>query len=860
MKHFALAGNPNCGKTTLYNALTGSNAHVGNWPGVTVEKREGDYKKLDELVSIVDLPGIYSLSPYTPEEVISRRFIVDDKPDCVINIVDATNLERNLYLTTQIIEMDVPVVIALNMMDVVEKDGDKIDLEALEKEIGVPVVPISAQKKFNLDKLMEVAYETSNKPRKGVSVLLESKIKDFVLEVTKYMEEEDVPSPMYHAIKFIEGDFIEKSHSERISKIVEDYKKEFNDETFGSDFEALIADARYNYIVNHYSCHRTKAVTDEKAENKSYKIDKVLTHKIFGIPIFLAVLFLVFHFTFSENLFYLGGLFSNVAPSFEGSIFEGLFWTDAGINSPGVILQNFVVCITDWLSGLAASGLSSAKPWLSGLIVDGVLAGVFSVLSFVPQILLLFLFFSILEDTGYMARIAFILDRIFRKFGLSGRAFLPMIMGFGCSVPAMINTRTLADEEERIATIRVIPFFSCGAKLPILIAISGCICELFGFPNVDLITYSMYLVGIITAIVSVIIMKKTVMRGKTPPFIMELPQYHMPEPKSLMIHLWDKLKGYVKKAFTIILASTIIIWFLQSFTFDWKFIEQQNPNDIATAVYEGDEEFIGYVSEDYIGYKNIEENIEKIRALDESYVENDEVVVSLDDLVNEYSENNSEEYKAVLDEIFDDSMKAYQTIISDPEYKDSSDSILAGFGKLIKPLFTPIGFGNQLNKNGWVYGVSAVTGLIAKENVIATFSVLAQSVSRDISNADEYLELYTMGLDDGGVSAAVMTARATGISGNNFKGWPVLIAFIVFNMTTIPCFAAVATAKGELGKKKFWTTILFWIAASYIASAVLYLVLSQWWTSFIILALVALLIVGLYLFNKYMDKKRMGTA
>ena len=244
MKHFALAGNPNCGKTTLYNALTGSNAHVGNWPGVTVEKREGDYKKLEELISIVDLPGIYSLSPYTPEEVISRRFIVDDKPDCVINIVDATNLERNLYLTTQILEMDVPVVIALNMMDVVEKAGDTIDIKALEKAIGVPVVPISAQKGTNIDELMEVAYKESSKPRKGFSVLSKSKISDFIDQITKCMEEEDVPSPMYHAIKFIEGDFIESTHSERISNMVDEYKKSFNDEVFGSDLEALIADAR----------------------------------------------------------------------------------------------------------------------------------------------------------------------------------------------------------------------------------------------------------------------------------------------------------------------------------------------------------------------------------------------------------------------------------------------------------------------------------------------------------------------------------------------------------------------------------------------------------------------------------------
>ena len=858
MKHFALAGNPNCGKTTLYNALTGSNAHVGNWPGVTVEKREGDYKKLEELISIVDLPGIYSLSPYTPEEVISRRFIVDDKPDCVINIVDATNLERNLYLTTQILEMDVPVVIALNMMDVVEKDGDKIDIDALSKSIGVPVVAISAQKKINLDRLMEVAYEESNKPRKGTTVLKESKIYPFVEEITKLMEEEEVPSPMYHAIKFIEGDFIEQSHSERIVSLVNEYKEKLNDETFGNDLEALIADARYNYIVKHYSCHKVKAVTDIKAENQSYKIDKVLTHRVWGLPIFALILFLLFHLTFSDNLFFFGGLFKNVAPSFEGSIFEGLFWTDAGINSPGVILQNFVISITDWFSGVVAGWLSSAPGWVSGLIVDGVLAGVFAVLSFVPQILLLFLFFSILEDTGYMARIAFILDRIFRKFGLSGRAFLPMIMGFGCSVPAMINTRTLADEEERIATIRVIPFFSCGAKLPILVAIAGCICELFGFPNVDIITYLMYLVGIVTAIVSVIIMKRTVMRGKVPPFIMELPTYHLPQPKSLMIHLWDKLKGYVKKAFTIILASTIIIWFLQSFTFNWKYIEQANPNEIADSVFE-----------EYVGD---EANIANIEVLNEEYVEDGEVVVDLPTLVSDYEATNDEGLKAlyevVLTDVFSSALDEYLEVVSDKGYVDSGDSILAGFGKLIRPLFTPMGFGSQLNDNGWVYGVSAVTGLIAKENVIATFTVLAQAVSTNTienvegGNREEqiktYLDVYTISLDEGGTSSAIATAKATGITGSGFTGWPVLIAFIIFNMTTIPCFAAVATAKGELTKKKFWGTILFWLGVSYLTSTIAYLVLARWWFVFIFAGLFTGLGFLIHFINKNRDLKEAG--
>ncbi len=849
MKHFALAGNPNCGKTTLYNALTGSNAHVGNWPGVTVEKREGDYKKLDELISIVDLPGIYSLSPYTPEEVISRKFIVDDKPDCVINIVDATNLERNLYLTTQILEIDVPVVIALNMMDVVEKSGDVIDIEALSKAIGVPVVAISAQKETHLDELMEVAYEASLKPRKGYSVLSNYKISSFIDKIANDMANDNVPSPLYHAIKFIEGDFIEQSHSEKISKMVEEYKEKFNDQVFGSDLEAFIADARYNYIVENYSIHKKKAVTDITAENQSYKIDKVLTNKWVGIPIFLVILFLIFHFTFSANLFYLGGLFKDTAPSFEGTMFEGLIWTSDGINSLGVILQTFVINVTDWLSEVFRGWLSSAPGWVSGLIVDGICAGVFSVLSFVPQILLLFLFFSILEDSGYMARIAFILDRAFRKFGLSGRAFLPMIMGFGCSVPAMINTRTLADEQERIATIRVIPFFSCGAKLPILTAIAGCICAMFNFPNVDLITYSMYLIGIITAIITVILMKKTVMRGKTPPFIMELPTYHMPQPKALMIHLWDKLKGYVKKAFTIILASTIVIWFLQSFTFSWKYIEQADPNDIANEIFED--------------YKTEEENILKIEAINPDYVEDGEVVVELPQIVSDYLENEDDELTAafdvVLNDVFTLAVDEFNTVTSDPDYLDSKSSILAGIGRLIQPVFTPLGFGSQLNENGWIYGVSAVTGLIAKENVISTFTVLSQGISSGETNSVEsYIELYQLALDESGNTSALTAARATGINGNGFTGWPALIAFIVFNMTTIPCFAAVATARGELGKKKIKTTILFWIVTSYIASSVIYLTLAKWWLSFVFIAIAVLTGFLIYFINKKRDLKEAG--
>lgn len=751
MKHFALAGNPNCGKTTLFNSLTGSTAHVGNWPGVTVDKKEGVYKKCKEPISIVDLPGIYSLSPYTPEEVISRNFILEEKPDCVINIVDATNLERNLYLTTQLLEIDVPVVIALNMIDLVKKSGDKLDPSLIEKKLGVPVVCISAAKEENLDALMDTAYNESLKKRSGSTVLESGALSHLITDCKAAFTGLEIENPLFHAIKLVENDEIEVGAHKDLVKIVDEFKKTFSDDTFGSDLEAIVADGRYQFIAKNLSQAKTKNEKDPKEKlTKSDKIDRVLTNRWAGIPIFLVILFLIFHLTFSANLFYFGGLFKDVSPSFEGSIFEGLLWTADGINSPGVILQSFVINITDWLTSVVAGWLESAPGWVSGFVCDGILGGLFSVLSFVPQILLLFLFFSLLEDTGYMARVAFILDRIFRKFGLSGRAFMPMIMGFGCSIPAMINTRTLADQNERTATVRVIPFFSCGAKLPILTAIAGGICEIFGFPNVDLITYSMYLIGIITAIVAVIIMRNTTMRGAVPPFIMELPNYHRPQFKSLMIHLWDKLKHFIKKAFTIILVSTILIWFLSHFSWNWSFLEDE--------------------------------------AMDQS--------------------------------------------------------ILAGIGQLFTPLFTPLGFGSQLSyKFSWIFVVAAVTGLIAKENVIATFGALAACIVGTMIDIEE---------EGGDVAAVVAMIQGTGIT------WQALISFIVFNMTTIPCFAAVATAKGELTKKEFRGTIVFWLVTSYLVSMMVYLVLSWWWTCFIFIALIVAAGFGIHYFNRYRDSKEIA--
>ena len=870
MKRFALAGNPNCGKTTLFNNLTGSTAHVGNWPGVTVDKKTGTYKKCAEPVEIIDLPGIYSLSPYTPEEVIARNYILDEKPDCIINIVDATNLERNLYLTTQVMEIDVPVVIALNMMDEVEKLGNKIDEKLLEERLGLPVVKISALKETGLEELMKRAYAASLKKRAGETVLESSALSHLIGDVKIALKGQGVENPLFHAVKLVENDSIETEMHKETLPMIEEFKATFEDDVFGDDFEALVADARYKYISKYFAPVLTKK-QKKFSMTKSDKIDKVLTHRVWGIPIFLVILFLVFHLTFSEDLFYLGkaGVFDKEVVAYtatqevvaeedfvpgaiyfdeDGNEVEAVFYGDEFVElapvpyaydkdgnkiesfydadgneltvlcdeegeqldlydangvkyetfynadgwkvnlalnddgefedvefvseidafrseisvhtffgyeesvfSPGIILFNAMDTFTGFLSACMSEAMADAPAWASGLVVDGILGGLFSVLSFLPQILLLFLFFSILEDSGYMARVAFILDRIFRRFGLSGRAFMPMIMGFGCSIPAMTNTRTLADDKERTATIRVIPFFSCSAKLPILTAIAGGVVQFFGVGNADLITYAMYLLGIVVAIASVILMRSTTMKGEVPPFIMELPTYHLPQGKALMIHLFDKAKHFIKKAFTIILASTIVIWFISHFSWNWQYLEDAEMNL----------------------------------------------------------------------------------------------SILAGLGGLLQPIFTPLGFGSQLGSYGWVFVVAAVTGLIAKENVIATFGTLAACISAGFA-ANEAL---------GGVDSVVQMITATGIT------IPALIAFIAFNMTTIPCFAAVATAKAELpNKKSFNMTLLFWVATSYVVATMIYLIGSWWWTAFIFAALIACGITAIVLYNKRANAKKLRVA
>lgn len=742
MLKFALAGNPNCGKTTLFNNLTGSTAHVGNWPGVTVDKKEGVYKKCAEPIKIIDLPGIYSLSPYTPEEVISRNYILEEKPDCVINVVDATNLERNLYLTTQIMEIDVPVVIALNMMDAVTKRGDRIDAKKLEEKTGIPVVSVSALKNQGLDELMKRGYEASKTPRKGKTVLEGGALAHLIKDCRIALEGQGVENALFHAVKLVETDELEVKSHPASKAMVDEFKKTFKDNTFGDDFEAVVADGRYKYITQNYSSVMVREKTIKEKLNRSDKADKVLTHKIWGIPVFLLILFAIFHLTFSENLLFIGAALPEGWVSLEGTAAEGLFGTE-GIASPGVFLTNLLGLATDSITAAVQSAMEAGEvaSWATGLVCDGMLGGLFAVVGFLPQILVLFLFFSILEDSGYMARVAFILDRLFRKFGLSGRAFMPMIMGFGCSVPATINTRTLADKNERISTIRVIPFFSCGAKLPILTAIAGGIGVAFGLPNTDIVTYGMYVLGITVAIVCVLLMRSTTMKGEVPPFIMELPAYHLPQPKNLMLHLWDKTKHFVKKAFTIILASTIVVWVISHFSFGWEFLEDT----------------------------------------------------------------------------------------------EIDRSILAGIGQLIQPVFTPMGFGSQLGAFGWVFAVAAITGLIAKENVIATFGTLAACIVGAVIDVET----------DGGIAAAGAMIAATGIT------VPALISFIAFNMLTIPCFAAVATAKAELPtKKSFNFTLLFWLGTSYAVSTVIYLIGSWWWTVFIVAAVLAAVVVLIVLHNK----------
>ena len=542
----ALAGNPNCGKTTLFNDITGSKQHVGNWPGVTVEQKTGKYKKNKE-IEIVDLPGIYSLSPYSAEEIVARDYIVDENPDVLIDIVDGTNIERNLYLTLQVLETKIPTVIALNMMDEVEASGTKIDVKKLSKILGVPVIPIVARNGKGVNELMEAAQKiASSKTQSNDLEVFSPQVNNYITEIVGLLDDNDNQNhksssyEMWQAIKILEEDeiVIEKLPGNKRAKITSIVEKANSD--FNGDTEAEIADQRYKFIseVVNKTVSKPLKANGQRKETTSDKIDKVLTNRIIAIPAFLVIMYALFSITFGEGPLGIGVWLQTIVTDF----WDGPF--------------------TETIMGAIES--MGAADWATGLVGDGILAGVGGVVSFLPQILVLFLLMSFLEDSGYMARVAFVMDRLFRRFGLSGKSFIPLLMGYGCSVPAVMASRTLESEKDRRLTIMITPFMSCGAKLPIYLMFAA---TLFTQYNKTLIIYSIYMIGIVVAVIGALILSNTLFKDETSNFIMELPQYRIPTLRSVLIHAWEKVKGFAIKAGTIILGSTILIWFLSSFNF-----------------------------------------------------------------------------------------------------------------------------------------------------------------------------------------------------------------------------------------------------------------------------------------------------
>ena len=667
----ALAGNPNSGKTTLFNTLTGSNQYVGNWPGVTVEKKEGKLKGNKDVI-ITDLPGIYSLSPYTLEEVVARNYLLDEKPAGILNIVDGTNLERNLYLTTQLAELGIPMIVAINMMDVVRKNGDKIDIEKLSKELGCPVVEISALKEDGVDEAIRVMLDTMKAgkviPKRRFDAEIEH-ILAHIEEAVLHDEKEDRLQRWY-AIKLFERDnkAIEKLglSTEEVAHIEEDIvkcEKELDD-----DSEALIIAERYGYVEKiSRECLKKKKRKDNMTV--SDRIDNIVTNRILALPIFAAIMFMVYYISVST----VGALVTD--------------WTNdvlfGEIIPPTV--EGFLVSI-------------GCAEWLMGLILDGIIGGVGAVLGFVPQLLVLFLFLAFLEGCGYMSRVAFILDRIFRKFGLSGKSFIPIIIGTGCGVPGIMASRTIENPRDRKMTIITTTFIPCGAKLPIIALIAG---ALFG--GAWWVAPSAYFVGITAIICSGIILKKTkLFAGEASPFVMELPAYHLPTVSSVLRSMWERGWSFIKKAGTVILLSTIVIWF-------------------AT----------------YFGWVNGE-----FRMLDTMEIEH---------------------------------------------------SILAVVGGAFAWIFEPIGFGT------WQSAVATITGLIAKENVVATFGVL-YGLAEVAEDGAEYW---------GALQAAFTTVSA--------------YSFLVFNLLCAPCFAAMGAIKREMNNTKwFLFAIGYQTGFAYLVSFCIY--------------------------------------
>ena len=664
----ALAGNPNCGKTTLFNALTGSNQFVGNWPGVTVEKKEGKLKGHKDVV-LTDLPGIYSLSPYTLEEVVARNYILQEKPDAIINIVDGTNIERNLYLTTQILELGIPVIMAVNMMDIVEKNGDTIHIDKLKKKLGCEVVTISALKGTGITEAANKAVSIAQSHKKITPVhefcdkaeeiigAVENKLTGVVPEEQK----------RFFAIKLLERDdkIIEQMNtSVNVSAEIKEMEDEFDDDT-----ESIITNERYVYISSIIGQCVTKARKDKLST--SDKIDRIVTNRWLALPIFAVVMFIVYYVSVTT---------------------VGAFVTDW---TNDVLFGEIIPPAVE--SGLNAIGCAA---WLQGLILDGIVAGVGAVLGFVPQMLVLFAFLAFLESCGYMARVAFIMDRIFRKFGLSGKSFIPMLIGSGCGVPGVMASRTIENDRDRKMTIMTTTFVPCGAKLPIIAMIAGAF-----FGNSGWVSTSCYFVGIAAIICSGIILKKTKMfAGDPAPFVMELPAYHWPTVSNILRSMWERGWSFIKKAGTIILLSTIILWFLMSFG------------------WEGGS--FGMVEE-------------------------------------------------------------------------LNESILAKIGSAIAWIFAPLGWTKA--GEGWKMAVAAVTGLIAKENVVATFGMLYG-----------FAEVAEDGAEIWGNLAAAMTPIAA-------------YGFLVFNLLCAPCFAAMGAIKREMNNTKwFLFAIGYQCGLAYLVSLCIY--------------------------------------
>lgn len=701
----ALAGNPNCGKTTLFNALTGSNQFVGNWPGVTVEKKEGRLKGHKD-VTIMDLPGIYSLSPYTLEEVVARNYLVADRPDAIINIVDGTNIERNLYLSTQIMELGIPVIMAVNMMDIVAKNGDVIHIDKLSQKLGCEVVEISALKGTGITKAAEKAVALAQQKKKVTPAhAFASEVEDIIAKVEDKISS-DIPQEQkrFFAIKLLEKD---DKISELLS-LMPDVSAEIKEleDHFDDDTESIITNERYVYISSIIGECLTKAKKGEKL-SISDKIDRFVTNRFFALPIFALVMFIVYYVSITT----VGGFLTD--------------WTNDTL-------------FAEWIVPGARTLLENVHcaGWLTGLVVDGIISGVGAVLGFVPQMLVLFIFLAFLEACGYMARVAFIMDRIFRKFGLSGKSFIPMLIGTGCGVPGIMASRTIENDRDRKMTIMTTTFIPCGAKLPIIALFAG---ALFG--GASWVAPSAYFVGIAAIICSGIILKKTKMFvGDPAPFVMELPAYHMPTVSNVLRSMWERGWSFIKKAGTVILLSTIFVWFTSSF---------------------------GFVD----GHFGMVE--------------------------------------------------------------DLSGGILASIGQGIAWIFAPLGWGN------WQAAVAAITGLVAKENVVGTFGILYG-----------FAEVAEDGEEIWGTLAGSFTAVSA-------------YSFLVFNLLCAPCFAAIGAIKREMNNAKWtWFAIGYQTILAYAVSLCIYQ-LGTWFLtgSFGIGAIAAIVLVALFiylLFRPYKESKTLN--